>query len=79
MEFYNITGAALNGTYDGRDANLFASKPWNVARLRARVHMENESFASYMKFMRPRERFAMTTGRPLAPMVSREWLFRRRG
>lgn len=49
MEFYNITKAAIDGNYDGRDSVFFATTTKSDARLRAKIHMENERFATYMR------------------------------
>jgi GTP-binding protein EngB required for normal cell division len=46
MEFHNIVKAAINGNYDGRDLDYFNKAD---TRLRARVHIENENFATYMR------------------------------
>lgn len=49
MDIYNVTKAALDGDYGGRDSVFFQSGANSVARLRAKVHEENESFAAYMR------------------------------
>ncbi|KAI9830934.1 MAG: hypothetical protein M1819_005317 [Sarea resinae] len=46
MGFYNVTKAALEGTYDGKDGAFFET---STTRLRALVHEENGRFATYMR------------------------------
>lgn len=49
MEFFNLTKAALDGNYGGRDSRFFAAGTRTDTRLRARIHMANEQFAAYMR------------------------------
>ncbi|KAH7344294.1 Dynamin family protein [Pyrenochaeta sp. MPI-SDFR-AT-0127] len=50
MNFYNLTKAAVDGNYDGRDATFFsAGMASEVQRLRAKIHMGNERFAGKMR------------------------------
>lgn len=49
MDVYNLTKAALDGNYGGRDSAFFLLETDSVARIRAKIHMENESFAACMK------------------------------
>jgi GTPase SAR1 family protein len=49
MEFFNLTKAAIDGNYGGQNAMFFASGTKVDTRLRARIHLVNEQFASYMR------------------------------
>lgn len=50
MDFYNISKAALDGSYFGRDSRFFETLEVKTSnRLRAIIHMENISFANYMQ------------------------------
>lgn len=50
MDFYNLAKAAVDGNYDGRDAVFFNAKQESaVRRLRAKIHMANERFATEMR------------------------------
>jgi hypothetical protein len=49
MDFYILTKAAADGHYDGRDASFFTATPTMDTRLRAKIHMENERFATQMR------------------------------
>ncbi|KAH9866334.1 hypothetical protein J1614_008901 [Plenodomus biglobosus] len=49
MEFFNLTKAAIDGNYGGQNSMFFASGTKMNTRLRARIHMVNEQFASYMR------------------------------
>jgi GTP-binding protein EngB required for normal cell division len=49
MEFFNLTKAAVDGSYGGRDSVFFAAGTKTDTRLRAGIHMVNEQFAAYMR------------------------------
>jgi GTP-binding protein EngB required for normal cell division len=49
MEFFNLTKAALDGNYGGKDSVFFAAGTKTETRLRARIHIANERFAAYMR------------------------------
>lgn len=49
MEFFNLTKAAVDGSYGGRDSVFFAAGTKTDTRLRARLHIVNEQFAAYMR------------------------------
>jgi hypothetical protein len=49
MEFFNLTKAAVDGSYGGRDAVFFGARQKGDNRLRARIHLANEQFAAYMR------------------------------
>lgn len=49
MNFHNLTKAAVDGSYGGRDAIFFSSRTTVNNRLRARIHLANEDFAEYMR------------------------------
>ncbi|KAF2844124.1 Dynamin family protein [Plenodomus tracheiphilus IPT5] len=57
MEFFNLTKAAVDGCYGGRDAVFFATGPKKNNRLRAQIHMANEEFATYMRAKAAKRRF----------------------
>ncbi|KAJ5697487.1 Dynamin [Penicillium malachiteum] len=47
--FQSIIKGSLNGIYDLNEAELSSSKPGINLRLRAKVHLENERFADFMR------------------------------
>jgi GTP-binding protein EngB required for normal cell division len=49
MEFFNLTKAAVDGNYGGRESRFFAARDIIDTRLRARIHEANEQFASHMR------------------------------
>ena len=49
MEFFNLTKAAIDGNYGGQNSMFFASGTKLDTRLRARIHLVNKQFASYMR------------------------------
>jgi GTPase SAR1 family protein len=49
MEFFNLTKAAVDGNYGGRESQFFAAQAKPDTRLRARIHHINEQFASHMR------------------------------
>lgn len=49
MAFHNLTKAAVDGSYGGRDANFFSATRKADNRLRARIHIANEQFAECMR------------------------------
>lgn len=49
MDFFNLTKAAVDGSYGGRESPFFAAGPKTDTRLRARIHEVNEQFASQMR------------------------------
>ncbi|RDH26898.1 Dynamin family protein [Aspergillus welwitschiae] len=49
-DFHNLVKAAVEGVYSGRDAAFFVVDGKDMfVRLRAAIHCENETFASYMR------------------------------
>ncbi|KAJ5629793.1 Dynamin [Penicillium herquei] len=48
-KFQSIIRGSLNGIYDLNGAELSSSKPGINLRLRAKVHLENERFAEFMR------------------------------
>jgi GTP-binding protein EngB required for normal cell division len=59
MEFLNLTKAAVDGSYGGRYFDFFATRPKKNNRLRARIHMVNEEFATYMRVRAAKRRFLL--------------------
>ncbi|KAH3962145.1 hypothetical protein HBI25_218320 [Parastagonospora nodorum] len=57
MEFFNLTKAAVDGNYGGRDSVFFATEAKTNNRLRARIHIVNDEFAAYMRTKAAKRRF----------------------
>ncbi|KAJ4365360.1 hypothetical protein N0V95_000507 [Ascochyta clinopodiicola] len=56
MEFFNLTKAAIDGNYGGRDSVFFTGTANVDTRLRARIHLVNEQFAACMRTKAARRR-----------------------